>query len=352
MRPEEDSPRQYRDALSRHTVRPRGRDRATRAGRRWAVRAVRPRRRRESLPRDGPAASSAGPGGGRRGHGGQADADLARRDWLRRWREEGPAGLADRSSAPHRRPHALSAEEVASIVERRLASLHGPHRLAPACGRHRSTVYGVLRRAGLSRLAFVDRPTRQVVRYQRERPGELVHVDVKKLGRIPDGGGWRLLGRAEGRRDRRGLGYDYLHVAVDDASRLAFVQARPDERGETCAAFLDDALAFFAAYGVERVERVMTDNAFAYVHGRRFREVLAAAGARHRRTRPQTNGKVERFHRTLVEECAYARLYRTNAERLVALDDWLVRYNHDRPHSALGGRTPMAAVSNVGGKHS
>ena len=184
----------------------------------------------------------------------------------------------------------------------------------------------------------------------------LVHVDVKKLARVPDGGGRRLPGRAEGRRDRKaGTGYDCPRVAVDDASRLAFVRARPDERGETCGEFLADALAFFAAHGVGGVERVMTDDARSYVHGRRFREVLAAAGARHLRTRPrrpQTNGKAERCHRTLVEECAHARLYRTDAERLAALDDRLVRYDCARPHAALGGLAPVAAVNNVGGKHS
>lgn len=172
-------------------------------------------------------------------------------------------------------------EEVARIVARRLETLLGPHRLAYDLGRHRSTIYGVLRREGLSRLSFIDRPTRAVVRYERSRPGELLHFDVKKLGRIREGGGWRLLGRAATRPlidKSKPVGFDYLHVAVDDHSRVAFVQARPDERGPTCAAFLADAVAFFAREGVV-IERVMTDNALNYRRSRDFQACSPRTGS-------------------------------------------------------------------------
>jgi transposase InsO family protein len=268
--------------------------------------------------------------------------------WLRRFREEGHDGLWDRSSAPQRCPHALPAEEVARIVAHRLETLKGPHRLAYDLGRHRSTIYGVLRRAGISRLSFIDRPTRTVVRYERERPGELLHIDVKKLGRIRDGGGWRMHG-AEFGQPGRGIGpvgYDYLHVAVDDHSRVAFVQALADEKGPTCAQFVADACAFFAGYGV-RIERVMTDNAMNYRRSNNFRTTLDELGIAHRRTanyRPQTNGKAERFNRTLLDEFAYKTLFTTNAQRLASLDPWVNSYNSERPHTAIGGLTPLERI--------
>jgi transposase InsO family protein len=275
--------------------------------------------------------------------------------WLRRWREEGLAGLEDRSSAPRSHPHALGPDEVARIVEARQRLRFGPHRLAYATGRHRSTVYGVLRRQGVSRLADFDRTSREVVRYQRERPGELVHVDVKKLGRIPDGGGHRMLGRQAGHRiSGARVGYDYLHVAIDDATRVAFVRALGDERGPTCAAFLADAARFFGGLGIT-VERVLTDRAMNYRLSADFRKTIATLGIKHKLTRPyrpQTNGKAERFNRTLLEEWAYERLYASNAERLGTLATWVHAYNHDRPHTALGGLVPMAAVNNVCGNHS
>jgi transposase InsO family protein len=210
----------------------------------------------------------------------------------------------------------------------------------------RSTVDGVLARHGLNRLAHTDRTSGAVVRYQRERPGELVHLDVKKLGRIPDGGGHRAHGRAEAARGR-GIGYDYVHSAVDDRSRS-------DETGPTCARFLVEAAGFFAEHGV-RIERVLTDNAKAYTTSVAFTETAAGLGIRLKRTRhycPQTNGKVERFNRTLLDEWAYWRLYRSNAERTRALARWLRLYNHRRPHTSLNGLTPMAVlVNNVGGNH-
>lgn len=275
--------------------------------------------------------------------------------WLRRWRAEGEAGLEDRSSRPHRSPRRLAAEVEARILAERARTKLGPHQLAWRLGIPRSTVYAVLARNGVSRLDRMDRPTGQVVRYQRERPGELVHVDVKKLGRIPDGGGHRAHGRYAGHPRGRDLGYDYVHVAVDDACRAAYVEVHPDERGETCAAFLQRAGAWFAQRGVT-IERVMTDNAFAYRHSRAFQDALAELGARHLRTRPyrpQTNGKAERFNKTLAHEWAYAQVYDSNLERIASLDDWLHDYNHHRPHSALSGRSPMQQLEHhVPGKHS
>ncbi len=276
--------------------------------------------------------------------------------WLRRFRDEGRAGLVDRTSAPRRCPHRLGPSEVARIVAARLDTLHGPHRLAYELGRHRSTIYGVLRREGISRLSYIDRPTRTVVRYERERPGELLHVDVKKLGRIRDGGGWRMLGKEGSRLDVNAnrVGYDYLHVAVDDHSRVAFVRALPDEKGPTCAQFVADAATYFSGLGVI-IERVMTDNAMNYRRSNDFRRTLDALGIAHRRTknyRPQTNGEAERFNRTLLEEFAYKELFLTNDSRSAALGPWVDSYNATRPHTAVGGLTPLQRlVYNADGNH-
>jgi transposase InsO family protein len=205
----------------------------------------------------------------------------------------------------------------------------------------RSTVERVLRRRGLPRLDAIDPPTRRVVRrYERDRPGELLHVDVKKLGRIPDGGGWRIWGRdvARGGRVKRGSGYDYFHVAVDDHSRVAYVEALEDEKGDTCAGFITRAIEWFGDQGVT-VERVMTDNAMSYRHSRAFQSALAAAGARHLRTRPyrpQTNGKAERLNGTLQREWAYDQPYQSNQQRLDSLPGWIHDYNCHRLHTEIG----------------
>ena len=269
--------------------------------------------------------------------------------WVRRFNEEGPAGLLDRTSAPKRCPHALPAPHVQRIISERRRTKHGPHRLSYATGHPRSTIYAVLRRHGLHRLDWMDRPTGRVIRrYERATPGELVHIDVKKLGRVPPGGGWRIHGRGPttAADKRRLLGYDYLHAAVDDHSRIAFVEVHSDERGPTTGAFLRRARDFFAAHGVE-VQAVMTDNHMSYTHANDFRDALADTGIRHLRIpprRPQVNGKVERFNRTLLEEWAYVRLYRSNGARLSALERWLRFYNAARPHTALGGRAPMTRL--------
>jgi transposase InsO family protein len=243
----------------------------------------------------------------------------------------------------------LPSREVHRILEARRRTKHGPHRLGWSLGHPRSTIYGILRRHGLHRVAWMDRPTGRVIRrYERERPGELVHVDVKKLGRVPPGGGWRLRGRGPrtAADRRRRLGYDYLHAAVDDHSRVAYVEVHPDERGSTTAAFLHRAREFFAAHGVA-VEAVMTDNHMSYTRSIDFRAAVAETGLRHLlipARRPQVNGKVERFNRTLLEEWAYARLYRSNRARLAALSRWLEFYNSARPHTALGGQPPASRL--------
>jgi transposase InsO family protein len=270
--------------------------------------------------------------------------------WVRRFLEEGIEGLNDRSSAPHRRPHALPAEAIEEILEARRRLKQGPHRLGYALGRPRSSIYGVLRRHGMARLDHLDRPTgRPIRRYERAQPGELVHVDVKKLGRIPPGGGWRKLGRGPRSTEdrRRRLGYDYLHVAIDDHSRLAFVEIHPDERAGTVVGFLARACRSFEEQGA-RVERLMTDNAWCYTRSPGVKQLLRDLGIRHLLIpprRPQVNGKVERFNRTMLEEWAYATLFRSNDDRLATLQSWVETYNHHRPHTALGGRPPASRLS-------
>jgi transposase InsO family protein len=266
--------------------------------------------------------------------------------WLRRYRAEGRSGLEDRSARPHRLPRALPEREVRRILVARRRLRVGPHRLGPLLGHPRSTVYGVLRRHGLSRLGHTDRLTGVPVRYVRDRPGELVHVDVKRLGRVPLGGGHRMLGEAA--RKDRGIGYDYLHVAVDDATRVAYVAVRADEQAASTVSFVREAAAWFAEQGV-RVERVMTDNAWTYTHSHRLATLFDDLGIRHLRTRPrrpQTNGKAERFIGTLQREWAYARLFRSNTDRLATLPGWVDTYNRRRPHAGLGGQTPMSALVN------
>jgi transposase InsO family protein len=273
--------------------------------------------------------------------------------WLRRYRTEGMAGLEDRSARPQRNPQALTERQVRRILLARRRLRVGPHRLGPLLDHPRSTVYGVLRRHGVSRLAHADRLTGVAVRYVRERPGELIHVDVKKLGRVPPGGGHRILGASA--RNWLRLGHDYLHVAIDDASRVAYVAVHPDERAATTVRFVSDAIAFFADHGV-RAERVMTDNAMTYTRSHGLAELFAELGIRHvriRPRRPQTNGKAERFIGTLQREWAYARLFRSNQERLESLPRWLDAYNRRRPHAGLAGQTPMSVLVNkVGGNDS
>lgn len=270
--------------------------------------------------------------------------------WVRRYRLEGADGLADRSSRPHRCPRRTAATTEALVLAERRRLRSGPDDVAARLGLAPVTVWRILRRHGCSRLGDYDRTHTVPVRYQRERPGELVHIDVKKVGRVPEGGGWRLRGLAsmsEYKHQQPPRGRDYVHVAVDDATRVAFVEVFADERAPSCAAFLEHACAFFSSHGV-KVEKVLTDNAFNY-RNRVFPEAAARLGVALRRTRPyrpQTNGKAERFIRTALHGWAFARLYTSNAERLAALPVWVDFYNRERPHRALRGRSPMSVLAN------
>ncbi len=274
--------------------------------------------------------------------------------WIRRHRLEGVAGLEDRSSRPRRSPRRLDPAVEAEILAARATWRYGPDRLGPLLGRPPSTVHRVLARRGLSRLRDADRVTTAPVRYVACHPGALVHQDHKKQGRIPDGGGHRVLGwTSEVSARRTGVGYDHLEVVVDDASRFAVVVPVPDESGASAAFALQTAAAEFAKLGIT-IERVLTDNGLAYTRARAFAAVLDGLGARHKRTRPwrpQTNGKAERFIQTLIHEWAYARPYRSNDERSAALPAFVDFYNRSRPHTALGGRSPLDVVHNVHGDH-
>lgn len=283
--------------------------------------------------------------------------------WANRYREQGPAGMADRSSRPHRSPNQTPTRTERRIIKVRITRRWGPARIAYLLGLNPSTVHRVLSRYGLARLRWLDRSTGAVVRrMESAHCGDLVHVDVKKLGKIPDGGGWRFRGRSAGSRNSRThtrerrnrhpiIGYHYLHTALDAHSRLAYSEVLGDERKETAAAFWLRANSWFNACGFT-VRKVLTDNGSCY-RSHAFRDALGTI--EHRRTRPyrpQTNGKVERFHRTLTDEWAYARLYRSDAERSAQFNTWLHAYNHHRGHTALKGQPPASRVPNLSGHYS
>ncbi|RKT02941.1 transposase IS481 family protein [Streptomyces sp. 3211.6] len=273
--------------------------------------------------------------------------------WAARYRAGGEAGMTDRSSRPHTSPRRTPTRIERRIIKVRLARRWGPARIAHLLNLVPSTVHRILTRFGLARLTHLDRATGAVIRrYERERPGELVHVDVKKLGNIPDGGGHKTLGRQAGRKNRSSAGYSYIHTAVDDHSRLAYSEIHADEKKETATAFWARAQAYFAGVGIT-VERVLTDNGACY-RSRDWRDALTAAGIAHKRTRPyrpQTNGKVERLNRTLLEEWAYARPYQSEQERRDAFPGWLHTYNHHRGHTALAGKPPASRVPNLTGQY-
>ncbi|MFE2415273.1 IS481 family transposase, partial [Kitasatospora sp. NPDC059408] len=272
--------------------------------------------------------------------------------WADRYRALGEAGMADHSSRPHRSPRRTATRTERRIIKVRVLRRWGPARIAYLLGLNPATVHRVLVRYRLARLAHLDRATGHPIRrYERAAPGELVHVDIKKLGNIPDGGGHKVRGR-KGSPSRSGVGYSYLHNAVDDHSRLAYSEILPDERKETATAFWTRAHEFFAQAGIT-VERVLTDNGSCY-RSRLWRDALAAGGVTHKRTRPyrpQTNGKVERFNRTLLDEWAYAQPYRTEQERRDAFPAWLHTYNHHRGHTALRGKPPASRVPNLTGQN-
>jgi transposase InsO family protein len=273
--------------------------------------------------------------------------------WWRRYQEHGVAGLQDRSSRPHSSPTRTKRSREQRVVTLRINRALGPARIAGIVHMPASTVHRVLTRHGLNRLDHLDRATREPVRrIQMNRPGELVHVDVKKLGRIPNGGGWRVNGRVaeRGRWHRTKVGYAFVHSAVDGYSRLAYSEVLADEQGATAAAFWIRAAAFFAEHGIA-VERVLSDNGSCY-RSNAFRAALGSTVHTFTRPyRPATNGKVERFNRTLLSEWAYARPWRSDGQRTRALTAWLHRYNHHRHHTAIGG-PPVSRVSNLVGHYS
>ena len=289
--------------------------------------------------------------------------------WADRYRAEGPAGMTDRSSRPHRQPNRTPAPMVRKIVHLRWKQRLGPVEIGDRLGVPSATVHAVLVRCRLNRLSHVDRATGEPIRrYEHQKPGDLLHMDVKKLGKVPDGGGWRYVGREQGGRNRAAtaartgapkskyrqplIGTCFLHTVIDDHSRVAYVEARDDETKETAAQVLRNAAAWFAERGVT-IQRVLTDNGGCY-RSFLWRDTCAELGIMPKRTRPyrpQTNGKIERFHRTLVEGWAFKKFYNSESARLAALPAWVHEYNHHRPHSAIGKRSPITRLDNLAGHH-
>ena len=291
-----------------------------------------------------------------------AEAGISRQvlsKWYGRWCDEGEEGLQDKSSRPDNSPTATREGLVELIVAMRRAKKWGPARIAAALELDNidiapATVHRWLVKEGLSRLRDMDPPTgeqmRQVVRYEHLAPGDMIHVDIKKLGRIPDGGGWRVHGRdtEAGRASKRGkgrkVGYVYIHSAVDDYTRIAYSEALPDEKGGTAAGFWRRAAVFYADYGIHRLERCLTDNGSCY-RSRLWALAMQETGTTHKRTRPhtpKTNGKVERYNGTLSREWAYNAVYHSDAERTAALAGFVDYYNHDRPHQGIGRKPPVS----------
>jgi transposase InsO family protein len=276
--------------------------------------------------------------------------------WLDRYAAEGSDGLHNRSSRPRSTPSRTSVAMETRIVALRRQQRRGPDWIGSELGIPARTVSRVLARHGIPRLAMLDPITGNLIRsssvtamrYERDRPGELGHMDVKKLGRIPSGGGWKALGRGaesiQRTRDTK-VGFDYVHSLVDDHSRLAYSEILPDEKGPTCAEFLNRALDHFTAHGIPRVERLMTDNAWAYRWS--LRQVCADRGIKQVFIKPHCpwqNGKVERLNRTLLNEWAYRQVFHSNDERTRALAPWLEYYNTRRRHSALDGLPPISRL--------
>lgn len=274
--------------------------------------------------------------------------------WISRFAAEGEAGLQDRSCRPHRSPTKTPARVERQVVAARRKHRRGQDWLGPELGIPARTVARILRRRDVPYLRDCDPMTGAVIkaskatarRYERERPGELVHVDVKKLGCIPDGGGWRAHGRSEDVR-ARGIGYDYVHSMVDDHSRLAYSEIHADEKGSTCAGFLTRAAQYFQSHGISRIERVITDNHLSYRRSTAFAAVVDELNARHLCIKPHCpwqNGKVERYNRTLQSEWSYRRVFASNTDRAQALAPWVEFYNTQRRHSALDGLPPVSRL--------
>jgi transposase InsO family protein len=284
--------------------------------------------------------------------------------WADRYRTLGPAGMNDASSCPHNSPNRTPAPVVRKIVHLRWKQRLGPVQIADRVGVAPSTVHAVLVRCGINRLAHLDRVTGEPIRrYEHPYPGSLIHVDVKKLGNIPDGGGWRHLGRAQGKRNRQAtaartgnrnqyrnpkVGIAYVHTVIDDHSRVAYAEIHDDETAATAIAVLIRAVAWFAMRGVI-VERVLSDNGAAY-RSHLWAHSCAELGITVKKTRPyrpQTNGKIERFHRTMADGWAFKKLYNSESARRNALPTWLHHYNHHRPHTAIGGSAPITRLTNL-----
>lgn len=275
------------------------------------------------------------------------------RKWIWRWREEGPVGLVDRPSVAWSIPSRTPEDRVQVIAALRRLRFSGAQ-IAEVLGMPETTVSGILTRIGLGRLGRIG--LEPAVRYERERPGELLHIDVKKLGRIQGGAGHRVTGKRRYNPTtikfggiRRGLvRWEFVHIAIDDATRLAYAEVLPDERAATAVGFLRRAQRFFATYGIT-IQALLTDNGSAYrsaVHAIACR-TLAIRHLRTRPRRPQTNGKAERFIRTMLAEWAYGAIYASSVERTNTLNGWLFRYNHHRNHSALGRKPPAARLTEL-----
>ena len=287
--------------------------------------------------------------------------------WADRYREFGPGGMQDRSSRPHRQPTRTPKPVVRKIVHVRWKRRLGPVGIASVLGVPASTVHAVLQRCGISRLSQVDRATGEPVRrYEHAKPGDLLHMDVKKLGQIPNGGGWRYVGKQQGDRNRAAtpgkarssnreplMGHAYVHTVVDDYSRVAYAEIHDDELAVTAAGVLRRAVIWFAARDVT-VQAVLTDNGPCY-KSRLWRRQCLELDIKPKRTRPyrpQTNGKVERFHRTMTAGWAFRRLYLSESARRKALPAWLHEYNHHRLHTAIGKATPISRLTNLPGQYS
>ena len=290
--------------------------------------------------------------------------------WADRYRAEGPGGMLDRSSRPRRSPAKTPPQVVRQIVRLRWRHRLGPVQIAGRLGMPASTVHAVLLRCRINRLSRIDRVTGEPIRrYEHDHPGSLIHVDVTKFGNIPDGGGWRYVGRQQGKRNRAAtvartgaprstgrdplLGRAYVHTVIDDHSRLAYAEICTDEKADTAIGVLRRAVTWFADRGVT-VERVLSDNGSAY-KAHSWHQACTQLGITHKRTRPyrpQTNGKIERFHRTLADGWAYARYYDSEDQRRAALQPWLHFYNHHRAHSAIGAQPPISRLTNLPGHHS
>jgi len=286
--------------------------------------------------------------------------------WAERYREHGEAGMNDVSSRPHRSPARTPQPIVRKIVHLRWKQRLGPVQIADRLGIAASTVHAVLVRCRLNRLSHIDRITGEPIRrYEHQHPGDLLHMDVKKLGNVPDGGGWRYVGRQQGAKNRAAttgktrsanrypqMGTAYVHTVLDDHSRVAYAEIHDDETAATAATVLRNAVAWFAHRNVTTV-RVLTDNGSCY-RSHLWRDTCLELGIAHKRTRPyrpQTNGKIERFHRTLAEGWAFKKFYNSETVRRKALPGWIHYYNHHRPHTAIGKATPISRLTNLPEQH-